>query len=282
MSYITIPKQIKEIKSNSKPIDAFVWATLRRCSDYKDGISHANIEKLSQLSGVKYRTIQRSIHRLEEARLLKIDTRFVDENIRHNTYDTNLRMRNYFMLDRKFFQQGYSPKIAGFILLLKCICLNGTNSIKWSKARIAEEIDMARNTVANLLDESIRLGLVKQEDWGYNLTGDYFINDSLREQDKDIFAELERFCKDKGSTLRSYKSKNRVALELIGARYRPLEDYRENPHLDLRHNLEQQCPTLPQEVSVEYFLKPLRLQSYYDKHKAEKQNRINTPKAYSF
>lgn len=282
MSYITIPKQIKEIKSDSKPIDVFVWAILRSCSDYKDGISHASIEKLSQLSGVMYRTIQRSIHRLEEARLLKIDTRFVDENIRYNAYDTNLRMRNYFMLDRKFFQQGYSPKIAGFILLLKCICLNGTNSIKWSKARIAKEIDMARNTVANLLDESIRLGLVKQEDWGYNLTGDYFINDSLREQDKDIFAELEKFCKDKGSMLRPYKSKNRVALELIGARYRPLEDYRENPHLDLRHNLEQQCPTLPQEVSVEYFLKPLRLQRYYDKHKAEKQNRINTPKAYSF
>lgn len=82
--------------------------------------------------------------------------------------------------------------------------------------------------------------------------------------------------------LRQYKSKNRVALELIGSAYRPLEDYRQNPHLDLRYNLEQQCPTLPQEVSVEYFLKPLQLQSYYNRYLREKQNKPNIPKAYSF
>lgn len=282
MSYITIPKQIKEIESNSKPIDAFVWATLRSCSDYKNGISHAGIEKLVKLTGVKYRTIQRSIHRLEEAHLLKIESRFVDENIRYNAYDTNLRMRNYFMLDRKFFQQGYTPKIAGFILLLKCICVNGKNTIGWNKRQIADGLGISRNTVSSLLDECIQLGIVEKDEWGYNLTGDYFINDSLRERDKDIFAELEKFCEDKGSTLRPYKSKNRMALDLIGATYRPLEDYRENPHLDLRHNLEQQCPTLPKEVSVEYFLKPLRLQHYYDKYQQEQKQEPAIAAAYSF
>lgn len=71
-----------------------------------------------------------------------------------------------------------------------------------------------------------------------------------------------------------------MALDLIGAAYRPLEDYRENPHLDLRHNLEQQCPTLPQEVSVEYFLKPLRLQHYYDKYQQKQKSAIAA--AYTF
>lgn len=73
-----------------------------------------------------------------------------------------------------------------------------------------------------------------------------------------------------------------MALDLIGAAYRPLEDYRENPHLDLRHNLEEQCPTLPKEVSVEYFLKPLRLQYYYDKYQQEQKQKSANAAAYTF
>ena len=103
----------------------------------------------------------------------------------------------------------------------------------------------------------------------------------LRSMDRDVFETLQTFCKERGSRLRDYKSQSRVALELIGARYRPLADYRENPYIDLRHNLEQRCPQLlPPEVSIEYFLKPLKLQGYYDQYLQEKRNRHKTPKAY--
>ena len=103
----------------------------------------------------------------------------------------------------------------------------------------------------------------------------------LRSMDREIFDTLRIFCEEHGSRLRDYKSQSRVALELIGARYRPLADYRENPYIDLRHNLEQRCPQqLPPEVSVEYFLKPLKLQGYYDQYLQEKRNRHKTPKAY--
>lgn len=136
---------------------------------------------------------------------------------------------------------------------------------------------MARNTVSALLDECLRHDLIKHEELGYTLTGDYFINDSLRKSDQEIFSTLEAFCATRGTILRPYKSKNRVALELIGARYQPLADHRENPYIDLLHNLEQRCPTnLPKEVSVEYFLKPLKLQGFYDQYLHQKQNR---PKA---
>ena len=103
----------------------------------------------------------------------------------------------------------------------------------------------------------------------------------LRSMDREIFDTLRIFCEEHGSRLRDYKSQSRVALELIGARYRPLADYRENPYIDLRHNLEQHCPKqLPPEVSVEYFLKPLKLQVRYDQYIREKQNLQKTPKAY--
>ena len=99
--------------------------------------------------------------------------------------------------------------------------------------------------------------------------------------DKEIFEVLERFCKERGSTLRPYKSKSRVALEMIGACYRPLENYLENTQLDLRHNLEKSCPVkLPKVVSIEYFLKPLKLQIHYDKYLQEKQNQPKSRESY--
>lgn len=100
--------------------------------------------------------------------------------------------------------------------------------------------------------------------------------------DKEVFETLRIFCEQHGSRLRDYKSQSRVALELIGARYRPLADYRENPYVDLRYNLEQRCPQqLPPEVSIEYFLKPLKLQTLYDQYLREKQNQPKPPKAYA-
>ena len=104
----------------------------------------------------------------------------------------------------------------------------------------------------------------------------------LRSMDRDVFETLQTFCKERGSRLRDYKSQSRVALELIGARYRPLADYRENPYIDLRYNLEQRCPQqLPPEVSIEYFLKPLKLQHLYNQYLRKKQNRPKLQKAYA-
>lgn len=68
---------------------------------------------------------------------------------------------------------------------------------------------------------------------------------------------------------------------MIDTCYRPLENYLENPQLDLRHNLEKSCPVkLPIEVSIEYFLKPLKLQIHYDKYLQEKQNRPKLRESY--
>jgi hypothetical protein len=166
--------------------------------------------------------------------------------------------------------------------LLKCVCINGTNTIGWNKHEIAEGIGMARNTVSALLEGCLRHGLITQDEWGYRLTGDYFINDSIPKISKAIFDTLEQFCIERGSMLRPYKSRSKVALELIGAWYQPLTDYRENPYIDLRHNLEQRCQKhLPPEVSIEYFLKPLKLQHLYDQYLQEKQNRPKLQKAYA-
>lgn len=37
---------------------------------------------------------------------------------------------NYFFLDNSYFKRNYPAKIAGFLLLLKSVCLNNTDTIQ--------------------------------------------------------------------------------------------------------------------------------------------------------
>ncbi len=50
--------------------------------------------------------------------------------IKRNSYYIKPEKSNYFFLDSSFFKRNYPAKIAGFLLLLKAICLNNTDAIQ--------------------------------------------------------------------------------------------------------------------------------------------------------
>ncbi len=50
--------------------------------------------------------------------------------IKRNSYYIKPEKSNYFFLDNSFFKKCYPTKIAGFLLLLKAICLNNTDTIQ--------------------------------------------------------------------------------------------------------------------------------------------------------
>jgi hypothetical protein len=55
-----------------------------------------------------------------------------------------------------------------------------------------------------------------------------------------------------------------------------------NPSDGLRFTTRKQAKQLPPEVSIEYFLKPLKLQTLYDQYLREKANKSTTRQSYSF
>ena len=97
-------------------------------------ISHVTEEKLSLLTGLDARTIRRSIKRLKDADYLTVQTackKDADKGfIKRNTYYIKPAKSNYFFLDNSFFKRNYPAKIAGFLLLLKAICLNNTDTVQ--------------------------------------------------------------------------------------------------------------------------------------------------------
>ena len=264
MNYTVIPKSIVNFQTgNSKPVDIYVWATIKYCSNHKTNISHVTEEKLSLLTGLDERTIRRSIKRLKDAGYLTVQTTIKEDAdrgfIKRNTYYIAPIKTNYFFLDNSFFQKNYPAKIAGFLLLLKAICLNNTDTIQWSISQIAKGIGLSRNTITALIKECLQLGLIKPISNGYELTAGCFINSSVKKTNAGIYKELCEFCQSKGVTPPNWDKR---AMSVLLTKYNAIGLLRTEP-ISITYQLNKRCKTLPEKASLPYFIKVLDMQEQY-------------------
>ena len=264
MNYTVIPKSIVNFQTgNSKPIDIYVWATIKYCSNHKTNISHITEEKLSLLTGLDERTIRRSIKRLKDAGYLTVQTTIKEDAdrgfIKRNSYYIKPEKSNYFFLDNSLFNKNYPAKIAGFLLLLKAICLNNTDTIQWSNSQIAKGIGLSRNTTTALLNECLQLGLIKQIAKGYELTAGCFINSAVRKTDAGIYKEICDFCKSKGITPPNWDKR---AMSVLLTKYNAIGLSASEP-ITITYQLNKRCKNLPEKVSLAYFVKALDMQEQY-------------------
>ena len=228
MNYTVIPKSIMNFQTgNSKPVDVYVWAVIKCCSNHKTNISHVTEEKLSLLTGLDERSIRRSIKRLKDAGYLTVQT--------------------------------YPAKIAGFLLLLKSVCLNNTDTIQWSNSQIAKAIGLSRNTTTALIKECQQLGLIKAIEKGYELTAGCFINSAVRKTDAGIYKELCDFCKKKGVAAPKWDKR---AMSVLLTKYNIVNLPSTEP-ISLTCQLDKRCKNLPEKVSLAYFIKALDMQGQY-------------------
>ena len=265
MNYTVIPKSIVNFQTgNNKPADIYVWATIKYCSNYKTNISHITEEKLSLLTGLDERSIRRSIKRLKDAGYLTVQTTIKEDAdrgfIKRNSYFIKPVIKDYFFLDNSFFKQNYPAKIAGFMLLLKAICLNNTNTVQWSSSQIAKSIGLSRNTTTALLNECLQLGFIKRIAKGYELTADCFIQPAIKQTEAAIYKELCDFCKAKGVTV---PKRNKVALSVLLTKYNATGLSRTEP-ISITYQLDKRCKNLPEKVSLPYFIKALDMQTQYN------------------
>ena len=264
MNYTVIPKSIVNFQTgNSKPIDVYVWATIKCCSNHKTNISHITEEKLSLLTGLDERTIRRVIKRLKDAGCLTVQTTIKEDAdrgfIKRNSYYIKPEKSNYFFLDNSYFKRNYPAKIAGFLLLLKAICLNNTDTIQWSNNQIAKSIGLSRNTTTALLNECQQLGLIKQIAKGYELMTGYFINSAVRKTDAGIYKEICDFCKSKGKTPPNWDKR---AMSVLLTKYNSIGLPASEP-ITITCQLNKRCKNLPEKVSLPYFIKALDMQEQY-------------------
>ena len=266
MNYTVIPKSIVNFQTgNSKPVDIYVWAVIKCCSNHKTNISHVTEEKLSLLTGLDERTIRRVIKRLKDAGYLTVQTIVKEDTdkgfIKRNSYYIKLTSKDYFFLDNSFFKKNYPAKIAGFLLLLKAICLNNTDTVQWSNSQIAKAVGLSRNTTTALLNECRQLGLIKAIEKGYELTAGCFINSAVRKTAAGIYKEICEFCKSQGITPPNWDKR---AMSVLLTKYNAVGLQSIEP-ISLTYQLNKRCKNLPEKVSLPYFIKALDMQNQYRK-----------------
>ncbi len=264
MNYTVIPKSIVNFQTgNSKPVDIYVWVTIKCCSNHKTNISHVTEEKLSLLTGLDERTIRRSIKRLKDAGYLTVQTTIKEDAdrgfIKRNSYYIKPEKSNYFFLDNSYFKRNYSAKIAGFLLLLKAICLNNTDTVQWNNSQISQAIGLSRNTTAVLLNECQQLGLIKAIEKGYELTAGCFINSAVKKTDAGIYKDICDFCKVKGVAVPIW---DKLAMSVLLTKYNAI-DVPSNEPISITYQLDKRCKNLPEKVSLPYFIKALDMQEQY-------------------
>ena len=264
MNYTVIPKSIVNFQTgNSKPIDIYVWATIKYCSNHKTNISHVTEEKLSLLTELDERTIRRSIKRLKDAGYMTVQTTIKEDAdrgfIKRNSYYIKPEKSNYFFLDNSYFKRNYPAKIAGFLLLLKAICLNNTDTIQWSISQIVKGIGLSRNTTTVLIKECQQLRLIKQIAKGCELTAGCFINSAVRKTDAGIYKEICDFCKSKGITPPNWDKR---AMSVLLTKYNAIGLSASEP-ITITYQLNKRCKNLPEKVSLAYFVKALDMQEQY-------------------
>ena len=266
MNYTVIPKSIVTFQTgNSKPVDVYVWAVIKCCSNHKTNISHVTEEKLSLLTGLDERTIRRSIKRLKDAGWLTVHTIIKEDAdrgfIKRNSYYIKPANKDYFFLDNCFFKKNYPAKIAGFLLLLKAICLNNTDTVQWSNSQIAKAVGLSRNTTTALLNECRQLGLIKAIEKGYELTAGCFINSAVRKTAAGIYKEICEFCKSKGAISPNWDKR---AMSVLLTKYNSINLSASEP-ITITYQLNKRCKNLPEKVSLPYFIKALDMQKQYRK-----------------
>lgn len=266
MNYTVIPKSIVNfLTGNSKPVDIYVWATIKCCSNYKTNISHITEEKLSLLTGLDERTIRRVIKRLKDAGWLTVQTTIKEDAdrgfIKRNSYYIKPANKDYFFLDNSFFKKNYPAKIAGFLLLLKSVCLNNTDTVQWSNSQIAKAVGLSRNTTTALLNECRRLGLIKAIEKGYELTAGCFINSAVRKTAAGIYKEICEFCKSQGTMPPIWDKR---VMSVLLTKYNAVGLPASEP-ITITYQLNKRCKTLPEKVSLPYFIKTLDMQKPYRK-----------------
>ena len=120
---------------------------------------------------------------------------------------------------------------------------------------------MSRNTTTALLNECRRLGLIKAIEKGYELTVGCFINSAVRKTDAGIYKEICEFCKSKSITPPNWDKR---AMSVLLTKYNAVGLSASEP-ITITYQLNKRCKTLPEKVSLPYFIKALDMQKPYRK-----------------
>ena len=216
LSYRRIRNDV-HIRLNNK--EAATFLALMFYSDFNTGESHVIHKTLRDKTGIHESTLKKYLKELAEKGFTTPNSYFSGKTPqgkprRLTDYSTQIPDTCYIMADRKLLdvQIGDLPLkeqsfIKGFILMLKCVCLNFTDTTLYSYRDMEKQMNLSYATIAGLMKQCQEYGLVtpNEKGEGYTIRKGLFYNGyppiemPQNEWDKlkEAYTAIYEFCKSK-------------------------------------------------------------------------------------
>ena len=164
-------KITKNMAGKLKPKEAYLFYCLALKSDFITYESNIEQESLAKEYGIEDTDqISDWLYKFQSYGLLRI----IKLNIK-GQYGKFQKCRyllntdNYVFISDLLKDEPISRQLKGFLILLKCKCLSGTNTTLYSQNKLAKELGIGKSTISNYMKEAEEKGYITKDEKGIHL-----------------------------------------------------------------------------------------------------------------
>ena len=156
-------RKITENIRKLKPKECTTFMALALKSDYHTLKSSVNENTLAEELGVSLPTIKRHIKKFKDEGLIYVSTKCYSDG-------NSITKKNYYQLSVKHYDEIDVKKLldlpvsAGFLALLKAMCLDCTNVCKLVPSALEESLTIGKRRIEQYLKEAEDLGYIKNKE----------------------------------------------------------------------------------------------------------------------
>ena len=159
------------IAGRLKPKEAYLFYCLALKSDFITNESYITQESLAKFYGIKdVDQIREWLYMFQSKGLLTIIKSKVKG--RYGTFSKCkyiLNAEHYNLVSDLLKEEPISSQLKGFLILLKCKCLNGTNTTKFSQNQLAKELGISAGAISQYMKDAIDNAYVSKDEKGIHL-----------------------------------------------------------------------------------------------------------------
>ena len=154
-----------------KPKEAYLFYCLAMKSDFRTNLSNIKQKSLAEYYGIKDTDqISDWLYKFQSQGLLRIIKLNVKGQYgKFHRCKYQLNTDNYVFISEVLHDEPISSQLKGFLILLKCKRLNGTNTTKYSQNQLAKELGIATGTISNYIKQAIANGYISKDENGIHL-----------------------------------------------------------------------------------------------------------------